>query len=163
MPLTLRPATAADAALVLRFIMELAEYERLAHEVVATEDDLARTLFGATPAAEVVLAAWDGADVGFALFFPSYSTFLARPGIYLEDLYVRPSHRGRGIGLGLLRHLAGLACARGDGRLEWSVLDWNAPAIRFYESVGAVPLSDWTRFRVTGPALAALAGGGAAR
>ena len=156
--LTLRAATAADAALVLRFIVELAEYERLAHEVVATEAELARTLFGDAPAAEVVLAAWDGEDIGFALFFPSYSTFLARPGIYLEDLYVRPSHRGRGVGLALLRHLAGLAHARGHGRLEWSVLDWNEPAIRFYRSVGAEPLADWTRFRVTGSALAALAG-----
>ena len=159
--LTLRPATADDALLVLRFIIELAEYEQLAHEVVATEEALVQTLFGAQPAAEVVLAAWDGVTVGFALFFPSYSTFLARPGIYLEDLYVRPSHRGRGIGLALLRHLAGLAVARGDGRLEWSVLDWNQPAIRFYESVGAAPLADWTRWRVTGPALTALAGGGA--
>ncbi len=159
--LTLRPATADDALLVLRFIIELAEYEQLAHEVVATEEALVQTLFGAQPAAEVVLAAWDGITVGFALFFPSYSTFLARPGIYLEDLYVRPSHRGRGIGLALLRHLAGLAVARGVGRLEWSVLDWNQPAIRFYESVGAAPLTDWTRWRVTGPALTALAGGGA--
>ena len=157
--LTLRPATADDAALVLRFIIELAEYEQLAHEVVATEDALARTLFGASPAAEVVLAAWDDVTVGFALCFPSYSTFLARPGLYLEDLYVRPSHRGRGIGLALLRHLATLVLARGHGRLEWSVLDWNQPAIRFYQSVGAVPLTEWTRWRVTGAALTALAGG----
>lgn len=157
--LTLRPATAADAALVLRFIVELAEYEQLAHEVVATEEALAQTLFGATPAAEVVLAAWDGVTVGFALFFPSYSTFLARPGLYLEDLYVRPSHRGRGIGLALLRHLAALAEQRGHGRLEWSVLDWNQPAIRFYQRVGAVALTEWTRWRVTGAALTALAGG----
>ena len=155
--LHLRAATAADTALVLRFIVELAEYERLAHEVVATEDDLARTLFGPTPAAEVVIAEWDGEPVGFALFFGSYSTFLARPGLYLEDLYVRPTHRGRGIGLALLRHLAGLAVARGHGRFEWSVLDWNEPAIRFYQSHGAVPLADWTRFRVTGDALHALA------
>ena len=155
--LALRTATAADTALILRFIVELAEYEELAHEVVATEDELARTLFGATPAAEVVIAEWDGDAVGFALFFGSYSTFLARPGLYLEDLYVRPSHRSRGIGLALLRHLASLAVERGHGRFEWSVLDWNEPAIRFYRSVGAVPLADWTRFRLTGDALAALA------
>lgn len=158
--LTLRAATADDVALVLAFIRELADYERLAHEVVATEDDLARTLFCAAPAAEVVLAEWDGVAVGFALFFPSYSTFLARSGLYLEDLFVRPSHRGRGIGLALLRHLAGLCIERGYGRFEWSVLDWNEPAIGFYRGVGAEPLSDWTRFRLTGDALAALARGG---
>ena len=162
--LALRAATAADSALVLGFIRELAEYERLAHEVVATEDDLARTLFGPAPAAEVVIASWDGEPVGFALFFPSYSTFLARPGLYLEDLYVRPSHRGRGIGLALLRHLAGLAVEREYGRFEWSVLDWNAPAIRFYESVGAVPLAEWTRYRLAGDALSSFAtAGGASR
>jgi GNAT superfamily N-acetyltransferase len=156
--LALRPATRADAALVLSFIRELAEYERLAHEVVATEDELVRTLFGEHPAAEVVVASWSGEPVGFALFFRSYSTFLARSGVYLEDLYVRPSHRGRGIGKALLQHLAAIARARGDGRLEWSVLDWNQPAIDFYRGLGAVPLDEWTRFRVTGDALAALAG-----
>ena len=155
--LALRAANAADTALILGFIVELAEYEQLAHEVVATEDELARTLFGRAPAAEVVIAEWDGDAVGFALFFGSYSTFLAKPGLYLEDLYVRPSHRSRGIGLALLRHLAALAVERGHGRFEWSVLDWNEPAIRFYRSVGAVPLGDWTRFRLTGDALAALA------
>ncbi|HVV82016.1 MAG TPA: GNAT family N-acetyltransferase [Kofleriaceae bacterium] len=155
--LHLRAATADDVGLVLRFIVELAEYERLAHEVVATEEALVRTLFGAAPAAEVVIAAWDGLPVGFALFFPSYSTFLAQRGLYLEDLYVRPSHRGRGIGQALLRHLAAIAVERGYGRFEWSVLDWNEPAIRFYRALGAVPLDDWTRFRVTGDALAALA------
>lgn len=155
--LRLRPATADDVALVLAFIRELAEYEQLADEVVATEDALARTLFGDRPAAEVVLALWADLPVGFALFFPSYSTFLARPGLYLEDLFVRPSHRGRGIGLALLRHLAGLARARGDGRLEWSVLDWNQPAIDFYRRLGAEPVAGWTRYRLVGAALAALA------
>ena len=155
--LRLRAATAADVALVLAFIRELAEYERLAHEVVATEDDLARTLFGARPEAEIAIAEWDGVAVGFALFFTSYSTFLGKSGLYLEDLFVRPSHRGRGIGLALLRHLAGLCVERGYGRFEWSVLDWNEPAIRFYRSVGAEPLDEWTRMRVTGDALAALA------
>lgn len=160
MTLAIRAATAGDAGLVLAFIRDLAEYERLAHEVVAAEDDLARTLFGARPAAEVVIASWDDEPVGFALFFPSYSTFLAREGLYLEDLFVRPSHRGRGIGLALLRHLAGLCVARGYGRFEWSVLAWNEPAIRFYQSVGAVAHAEWTRFRLTGDALAALAARG---
>jgi GNAT superfamily N-acetyltransferase len=155
--LALRAAGPDDVGLVLAFIRELADYERLAHEVVATEDDLTRTLFAGAPAAEVVIASWDGAPVGFALFFPSYSTFLGKPGLYLEDLFVRPSHRGRGLGLALLRHLAGLCVERGYGRFEWSVLDWNEPAIRFYRSVGAEPLSEWTRFRLTGDALAALA------
>ena len=155
--LRIRAATEVDVPLILRFIRELAEYERLLHEVVATEDGLRETLFGARPAAEVVIAE-DGAEpVGFALFFQNYSTFLARPGLYLEDLYVRPEARGRGAGRALLAHLAQLARERGCGRLEWWVLDWNEPARRFYRSLGAQPMEDWTVHRVTGKALDRLA------
>jgi GNAT superfamily N-acetyltransferase len=156
---TIRPATPADVPLILRFIRELAEYERLAHEVVATEDGLRDTLFGARPYAEVVIAEEGGEPAGFALFFHNYSTFLGRPGIYLEDLYVRPELRGKGTGRALLAHLARLAVERGCGRLEWWVLDWNEPAIRFYRALGAQPMDDWTVFRVTGDALKRLAGG----
>lgn len=154
--LIIRPATEADVPLILRFIRELAEYERLLHEVVATEERLRDTLFGARPAAEVVVAEHGGDAVGFALFFQNYSTFLAQPGIYLEDLYVSPAARGRGMGRALLAHLAALARARGCGRLEWWVLDWNESAIRFYRSLGAQPMEDWTVFRLTGDALARL-------
>jgi GNAT superfamily N-acetyltransferase len=154
----IRPAAEADVPLILRFIRELAEYERLLHEVVATEERLRETLFGARPAAEVVIAEdADGEALGFALFFHNYSTFLARPGIYLEDLYVRPEARGRGAGRALLAHLARLAKERGCGRLEWWVLDWNESAIRFYRSLGAQPMDDWTVFRLTGDDLARLA------
>lgn len=154
----IRPAVAADVPLVLRFIRELADYERLLHEVVATEEKLRDTLFGARPAAEVVIAEdADGEPLGFALFFHNYSTFLAQPGIYLEDLYVRPQARGRGAGRALLAHLARLAKERNCGRLEWWVLDWNQSAIRFYRSLGAQPMSDWTVFRLTGHDLARLA------
>ncbi|HEX5760015.1 MAG TPA: GNAT family N-acetyltransferase [Thermoanaerobaculia bacterium] len=152
------PATAADLPLVHRFIRELAEYERLLPEVTVTEEKLRATLFGPRPAAEVVLA-YDGEEpVGFALFFPNYSTFLAQPGIYLEDLYVRPEARGRGVGRALLVHLARLAVERGCGRLEWAVLDWNEPAIRFYRGLGARSMDDWITFRLTGEPLARLAG-----
>ncbi|HEY0018339.1 MAG TPA: GNAT family N-acetyltransferase [Longimicrobium sp.] len=156
-PIRIRAAVEADVPLILRFIRELAEYERLLHEVVATEDRLRETLFGARPAAEVVIAEQAGAPVGFALFFHNYSTFLAQPGLYLEDLYVRPEARGRGAGRALLAHLARLARARGCGRLEWWVLDWNQSAIRFYRSLGAQPMDDWTVFRLTGPGLDRLA------
>jgi GNAT superfamily N-acetyltransferase len=156
-PLHIRPATEADVPLILRFIRELAEYERLLHEVVATEDGLRATLFGPRPAAEVVIAEADGEALGFALFFHNYSTFLAQPGLYLEDLYVRPEARGRGTGRALLAHLARLALERGCGRLEWWVLDWNTSAIRFYRSLGAQPMDEWTVFRLTGPDLARLA------
>jgi GNAT superfamily N-acetyltransferase len=152
-----RPAVEADVPLILRFILQLAEYERLRHEVVATEERLRDTLFGARPAAEVVIAENAGGPVGFALFFHNYSTFLAQPGIYLEDLYVRPEARGRGVGRALLAHLARLARERNCGRLEWWVLDWNESAIRFYRSLGAQPMSDWTVFRLTGGDLARLA------
>ena len=155
----IRPARASDSAQVLVFIQGLAEYEKLAHEVVATEEDLRRTLFGDKPSAEVVIAEFDGQAAGFALFFTSYSTFLARPGIYLEDLFVLPELRGNGIGKALLTHLAGLAVERNMGRLDWSVLDWNEPAIRFYEQLGARGLSDWTQYRLTGDALQNLAKG----
>ena len=152
----MRDATDRDVPDILRCIRALAEYERLAHECVATEERLRETLFCADPVASVVLAAQGRDVVGFALWFRSYSTFLARPGIYLEDLFVFPSHRGRGVGRRLLAHLAGLAVERGFGRLEWAVLDWNSDAIRFYASLGAVPMADWTTFRLTGDPLAAL-------
>jgi GNAT superfamily N-acetyltransferase len=152
----IRPATEADVPAILGFIRALARYERLEHECIATEAGLRRTLFGARPYAEVVFACVDGTPVGFALFFPTYSTFLAKPGIYLEDLFVNPETRGRGIGKRLLQWLAQTAVERDCGRLEWSVLDWNEPSIRFYESLGAVLKSEWQIFRLTGPALAAL-------
>ena len=153
----LRPAVPADIPLVLELIAGLAEYERLAHEAVATAADLEAALFGPRPAAEVVIAECDGQPAGFALFFVSFSTFLGKPGLYLEDLYVLPALRGRGIGRRLMVHLAQLAVARGCGRFEWSVLDWNEPAIRLYRSLGAVGLDEWTVQRVTGEALQALA------
>jgi GNAT superfamily N-acetyltransferase len=157
--LVIRPATRHDVPTVLAFIRELAEYERLAHEVVATEELVDEWLFGERPAAEVVLADLDGEAVGFALYFTTFSTFLARPGIWLEDLYVRPAARGRGVGRSLLAHLAQLTVDRGYGRLEWAVLDWNEPAIGFYRRLGAVAMSDWTTWRLTGASLAELASG----
>ena len=153
---TLRAATIDDIPVILRCIRGLAEYERLAHECLATEELLRESLFGESPAAQVVLAMVGAEPAAFALWFRNYSTFLARPGIYLEDLFVFPDFRGRGIGRRLLAHLAQIAVARGYGRLEWAVLDWNVDAIRFYESLGAVPMSDWTTYRVTGEALATL-------
>lgn len=155
--LTIRPATASDIPAILGFIRALAKYERLEDVCVATEDGLRETLFGARAYAEVVFACINGSPVGFALFFHNYSTFLARPGIYLEDLFVNPEVRGRGIGKLLLQWLAKTAVERGCGRLEWSVLDWNEPSILFYRSLGAVPMSEWQIFRLTGPALGALA------
>ena len=146
--------------LILTLIRELALYERLAGEVVATEENLRSTLFGARPYAEVVVAEVDGVAAGFALFFHNYSTFLGRPGIYLEDPYVKEEYRGRGAGRALLVHLAGLAVERGCGRLEWWVLDWNESALGFYRSLGAVPMDDWTVYRLTGDALEGLARGG---
>jgi GNAT superfamily N-acetyltransferase len=153
---TLRAATSADVPAILACIRGLAEYERLAHQCIATEAGLRETLFGAAPAAEVVLASRGGETAGFALWFRNYSTFLAQPGIYLEDLFVFPAHRGHGLGRRLLAHLARTAAERGYGRVEWAVLDWNADAIRFYRSLGAVPMDDWTTFRLTGDALATL-------
>lgn len=154
---TVRAATPDDVALIRSLIEGLAEYERLRHECVATDELLRASLFGPRPYAEVVIAEWEGEPAGFALFFHNFSTFLARPGIYLEDLYVRPEHRGHGIGRALLRHLAQLAVARGCGRLEWSVLDWNEDAIGFYRKLGARPQDEWTVYRVTGDALTQLA------
>ena len=155
--LAIRSAERGDVPLILRFIRGLAEYEKLAHACEATEAQLERTLFGARPVAEVVIAYRDGRPAGFALFFHNYSTFLARPGIYLEDLFVDPAHRGFGVGRALLSHLAALAVERECGRLEWSVLDWNADAIRFYERLGARAMDEWTIYRVTGDALLKLA------
>jgi GNAT superfamily N-acetyltransferase len=154
----IRPATPDDIPLILAFIRELAEYERLSHEVCATEEQLHETLFGERPVAEVLLASLDGKPVGFAVFFANYSTFLARPGVYLEDLFVRPDARGFGLGRELLEYLARLTVERGWGRLEWRVLDWNASSIAFYKKLGAEPLDEWTIFRVTGKALQNLAG-----
>lgn len=151
------PATRTEVPLILALIKELADYERLAHEVVATEELLAETLFGAKPYAEVLLAYYDDAPVGYALFFHSYSTFLGNPGLYLEDLFVRPALRGKGIGKALLASLARIAVDRGCGRLEWSVLNWNEPAIGFYKSLGAKPMDMWTVYRLVDEPLAALA------
>jgi len=155
--LQLRAATVEDVPQLLTFIAELAEFEALAHEAVATEEVLAEQLFGPSPGAEVVMAEVDGAPAGFALFFHSFSTFLGRRGLYLEDLFVRPAFRGCGVGRALMVHLAGIAQARGCGRFEWSVLDWNADAIRFYRSLGARGMDGWTVQRVDGQALHELA------
>jgi len=151
-------AEVADAPDILKFIRELARFERLEHEVVATEETLRQSLFGARRYAEVVFIEEDGERVGFALFFHNYATFLGKPGLYLEDLFVRPDSRGKGYGKRLLCHLARLALARGCGRLEWWALDWNQGAIDFYRSLVAEPMSDWTVHRQSGAALAALAG-----
>jgi GNAT superfamily N-acetyltransferase len=153
-------ATVDDVADIHRLIVGLAEYERLQHLCVSTPADIERGLFGPRPAAEVLVARDDAAAaaVGFALFFPTYSTFLGRPSLWLEDLFVIPSRRGLGIGRALLTRLAALARERGCGRFEWSVLDWNAPAIAFYQSIGATVLPDWRVCRVTGAALERLAG-----
>lgn len=148
--LTIRLATSADTKTILQFVKELAEFEKLAHEVAATEEQLSRTLFGERRYAEVLIAEYGSEAVGFALYFHNYSTFLGKPGIYLEDLYVTPLQRSKGVGKKLLVHLAQIAIARQCGRLEWSVLDWNQRAIDFYKSVGAKPMDDWTVFRLTG-------------
>jgi GNAT superfamily N-acetyltransferase len=158
-PLTIRPATERDVPLILSFIRQLAEYERLLDAVKATEEALRATLFGPKPVGEVLIAEDGGTPVGFALFFQNYSTFLAQPGLYLEDLFVIPAARGRGIGKLLLEHLSQVAIDRGYGRVEWAVLDWNAPAIGFYRRIGAIPMQDWTIMRLTGDALTRLAAG----
>ena len=166
--IVIRVATELDVPAILGFIRDLAEYEKLAHEVVATEAALRATLFGSRPAAEVLIAELANHDdvdplhsrpapVGFALFFQSYSTFLAKPGLYLEDLFVRPAARGRGVGSALLAALAKITVERDYGRFEWSVLDWNEPALKVYRAVGAVPMSEWTVQRLTGAPLLALA------
>jgi len=154
----IRPATSDDVATIMRFVRELAEYERAADKVVATEPLLEDALFGERPAAEALIAEQNGAPVGMALFFHNFSTWTGWRGIYLEDLYVTPSARGSGAGGALLRHLAGIAVDRGCTRFEWSVLDWNAPALAFYKSLGAEPMDEWTVHRVSGDALTKLAG-----
>jgi GNAT superfamily N-acetyltransferase len=159
-PCTIRFARPDDAPTILSLIKALAEYERLAHEVVATEEAVREHVFGPSPFCEVLMADVDGRSVGFALFFHNYSTFLARPGIYLEDLFVIPEERGRGYGKALLAALARLAVERGCGRLEWSVLDWNEPSINFYRALGAVPKDEWIIYRLTGDALKKLGGEG---
>lgn len=155
--LKIRFATENDTGLILSFIESLAEYEKLSHEVEADEDQLRMTLFGDRPAAEVLIAELDGEPAGFALFFHNFSTFLAKPGLYLEDLFVKPELRGHGIGRRLLARLAAIAVERGCGRFEWWVLDWNKPAIGFYEKLGATAMDEWTVFRMTGTALEELA------
>jgi GNAT superfamily N-acetyltransferase len=156
MPSLIRPAGPADVATILELIRALADYEKMSDQVVATEAMLQRALFpgdGSAPAAHCVLAEAGGVAAGFALYFFNFSTFLARPGLYLEDLFVRPEFRGRGLGKALLLHLAKLANARGCGRMEWTVLDWNQPAIEFYESLGAKRLKEWQICRLTGETL----------
>ena len=155
--ITVVPATPDDVPAILSMIRELAEYEKLLDRVSATEQSLRRDLFGPRPYAEVLMGRLDGAAVGYALFFHSYSTFLARPGIYLEDVYVRPAARGRGVGKALLTAVARTARERDCGRLEWSVLDWNKPSIDFYVSLGAVPLDEWTMYRMDEAAIETLA------
>ncbi len=155
--ISISPAVPEDAAILLGFIRELAEYEHLAHAVSATEEDLRRTLFGRDAYAHALIARLDGQPAGFAVYFFSYSTFLGRPGLYLEDLYVRPAARRRGIARRLLAHLAGIALERGCGRMEWAVLDWNERAIGFYVSLGASPNEEWTTYRLSSDALRRLA------
>ncbi len=155
--LTIRAATEADVPLILEFIRDLAEYEKLADHVVATEDLLRTTLFGHPRFAEVIIGEAEGRPVAFALFFHNFSTFLGRPGIYLEDLFVKPESRGHGYGKAMLARLAAIARSRNCGRLEWSVLNWNEPAIEFYKSLGAKPMDEWQVFRLTGEALEKLA------
>jgi GNAT superfamily N-acetyltransferase len=150
----IRFATKDNVPLLREFICALAEYERLSGECFATDEKLERTLFGEKPAAEALIAYFDGQPAGFALFFHNYSTFLAQPGLYLEDLFVKPELRRRGIGQALFRRLAQIACERGCGRFEWSALDWNTPAIQFYDRMGAKAMSEWTVYRLTGDALA---------
>jgi GNAT superfamily N-acetyltransferase len=155
-PVSIRAATPADVPLILRFIRDLAEYEKLLHEVEATEASLRRTMFpedGSRPVPQVLIGEWQGRPEGFAVYFHNYSTFLAREGLYLEDVFVRPEARGRGLGKAFLLHMAQLAVRQGLGRVDWSVLDWNEPSIAFYKSLGAVPMADWTTFRLTGQAL----------
>lgn len=153
----IEPPTVRDVPLILSLIRALAEYERLAQEVVATEADVRESLFGARPHAEAVIARVGSEAVGFAVWFHTFSTFLSRRGLYLEDLFVLPAFRGRGIGRALMRHLARVAVERGCGRMEWAVLDWNDPAIGFYRSIGARPMDEWTVYRLTGDALTRLA------
>ena len=154
----IRPATVADVPIILELIRELATYERAPHDVTATEEQLVDVLFGPRPAAEVLLAFEKETPVGFAVFFHNFSTWLGQPGLYLEDLFVRPEQRGKGYGRALLVHLAKIAHERGCGRMEWAVLNWNEPAVQFYKKLGAAPLDEWTVFRLTRDGIAKLAG-----
>ena len=157
MSLHIRRARPGEAGLVLSLLRELAEYEKLSHEVEASEADIGAALFGANPVLFCEIAEWHGEPAGFAVWFPNFSTFTGRPGIHLEDLFVRPRQRGKGIGKALLAHLAKACVANGWSRLQWSVLNWNTPAIEFYKSRGAVLMDEWTMCRLSGPPLAALA------
>lgn len=154
----IRPAEVNDAPLILRFIKELAAYEKAEHEVVASEDDLRKTLFGADSPARAVICTVDGVAAGFAVYFFNYSTWQGKKGLYLEDLYVTPAFRRAGAGKAMLRHLARVAVAQGCGRFEWSVLDWNELALQFYRSIGAWPMDEWVRYRMAGAALVDFAG-----
>lgn len=156
----IKSATVSDIPLILSLIKELADYEKLSHEVVATEEALKKTLFGQHSHAEIIIGYLNDIPVGFALFFHNYSTFLGRPGVYLEDLYVKKDVRGNGVGQKMLSYIARIAKERECGRLEWSVLDWNEPAINFYKSVGAKPMDEWTVYRLTGDALDKFAASG---
>jgi GNAT superfamily N-acetyltransferase len=158
-PIDIRPATVGDVALILRFIKELAAYERAEQEVVATEASLRASLFGEGARAHALICRVAGVEAGFAVYFFNYSTWQGREGLYLEDLYVSPANRKAGAGKAMLQHLARIAVKKGCGRFEWSVLDWNAPAIAFYRSIGAVAMDEWVRYRLAGEALANFAGG----
>lgn len=159
MTIEIRPAERGDAALILHYIRELAIYEKAEHEVVASVADIESSLFGANSPARGLICLQDGQPVGYAVYFFSYSTWLGKSGLYLEDLYITPAARGSGAGKSLLRHLARLAVQQGCGRFEWSVLDWNQPAIDFYQSFGAEPQSEWVRYRLAGDALQRFAEG----
>jgi GNAT superfamily N-acetyltransferase len=156
MSISIRKAEPRDVPLILRFIRDLAEYERLLDQVTATEDLIRSALFGGRPVAEALIGEIERHPAGFALFFHNFSTFVGKPGLYVEDVYVDPGYRGRGLGRAFFLHLAGLARQRGCGRMEWAVLDWNEPAIRFYRNLGARPLDDWTIYRLDEAALKAL-------
>ncbi|HEX9364345.1 MAG TPA: GNAT family N-acetyltransferase [Candidatus Dormibacteraeota bacterium] len=158
MTIQIRSAEPADVPLITELIKALAVYEKLEHELRATDEKVRYALFGERPYAETLIADYDGEAAGFALFFHNFSTFLAQPGLYLEDLFVKPEHRSHGIGRALLQRLAQIAVERGCGRMEWAVLDWNVDAIRFYERLGARPNSDWTVYRLSGESLTGLAG-----
>lgn len=158
--LHIRPASIDDVPLLMRFVRELAVYEKAEHEVLATEADLRNTMFGADSRVEALICEHDGEPIGHAIFFMNYSTWLGKYGIFLEELYITPEQRGNGAGKALLQHVAGIAVERDCGRFEWNVLDWNEPAIGFYRSLGAEALEEWVGYRLTGKALAELAGGG---
>ena len=156
----IRPASVSDVPLILGFIRDLAAYERAEREVTATEADIRHSLFGEVARACALICSVDGVACGFAIYFFNYSTWQGKQGLYLEDLYVSPAHRNEGAGKAMLQHLTGIAVAQGCGRFDWSVLNWNAPAIQFYRSIGAVPMDEWVRYRLAGQALADFAGGG---